>query len=64
MSGGSPNSRRANPEAYGHARYGGSLALADPSAELALAIVLDRLVDRPGRDRTRAVVHALVAAVG
>ena len=66
MSGGSAISPAGpNREAYGHAGYGGSLALADPRAELAVAIVLDRLeVDLLGGDRTRAVVHAAVAAVG
>ena len=44
MSGGSPISPTGpNSEAYGHAGYGGSVAFADPKAELGFAIVCDRL---------------------
>lgn len=65
MSGGSSLSPAGpNPEAYGHAGWGGSIAMADPKAEIAVAVVLDRLeLDLLGGDRTRRVIQAAVAAV-
>jgi CubicO group peptidase (beta-lactamase class C family) len=64
MSGGSPISPAGpNPEAYGHAGYGGSIGLADPKAEIAMAITLDRLeVNLLGGDRITSVVNAAVEA--
>lgn len=65
MSGGSGVSP-AGPhrEAYGHSGLGGSIAMADPRAELSIAVVLDRpepnlLAD----DRARRVIDAAIAAV-
>ena len=53
-----------NPDAYGHAGFGGSIGMADPKAELSIAIVLDRLeIDLLGGDRIRKVINAAVAAV-
>lgn len=50
--------------AYGHAGLGGSLAMADPRAELAVAVTLDRLeLDLLGDSRAGAVVAAARAAV-
>jgi CubicO group peptidase (beta-lactamase class C family) len=52
-----------NAEAFGHAGYGGSVAIADPRAELAIAVTLDRLeINLLGGDRVAAVVSAAVAA--
>lgn len=52
-----------NREAYGHSGWGGSIAMADPKAKIAVAVVLDRLeLDFLGGDRTRSVIHAAVAA--
>ena len=52
-----------NAEAFGHAGYGGSVAIADPKAELAIAVTLDRLeINLLGGDRVAAVVSAAVAA--
>lgn len=52
-----------NPESFGHAGFGGSVAFADPKAEISFAIVLDRLdVDLLAGDRVRAAVQAAVAA--
>ncbi|HVM10205.1 MAG TPA: serine hydrolase domain-containing protein [Acidimicrobiales bacterium] len=52
-----------NPESFGHAGLGGSVAFADPKAELSFAIVLDRLeLDLLAGERVRAAVHAAVAA--
>lgn len=65
MSGGSEVSP-AGPhrEAYGHSGFGGSIAMADPRAELAIAIVLDRLeLNLLGDTRGLEVVHAAIAAV-
>lgn len=50
--------------AYGHAGLGGSVAMADPTSELAVAVTLDRWeLDVLGDDRAGAVVRAAVAAV-
>lgn len=50
--------------AFGHAGLGGSVAMTDPRAELAVAVTLDRLqLDLLGQDRAAAVVRAAVAAV-
>jgi len=50
--------------AYGHSGLGGSVAMADPRTELAVAVTLDRLeLDLLGDDRAGAVVRAAVAAV-
>ena len=52
-----------NPNAYGHAGFGGSVALVDPDAELSIAVTLDRLqLDLLGGDRTGQVVKAAIAA--
>ena len=52
-----------NEEAFGHAGYGGSVALADPKAEVAIAVTLDRLeLNLLGGDRVAAVVNAAIAA--
>ena len=52
-----------NAEAFGHAGYGGSVAIADPKAELAIAVTLDRMeINLLGGDRVAAVVQAAVAA--
>ena len=52
-----------NEEAFGHAGYGGSVALADPKAEVAIAVTLDRLeLNLLGGDRVAAVVQAAIAA--
>ncbi|MGI8683933.1 MAG: serine hydrolase domain-containing protein [Acidimicrobiales bacterium] len=61
--GGAGGARGASA-AYGHAGLGGSVALADPRTELAVAVTLDRLeLDLLGDDRAGAVVRAAVAAV-
>ena len=50
--------------AYGHAGLGGSVALADPRGELAMAVTLDRLeLDLLGDDRAGAILRAATAAV-
>ena len=52
-----------NEEAFGHAGYGGSVAIADPKAEVAIAVTLDRLeINLLGGDRVAAVVQAAIAA--
>jgi CubicO group peptidase (beta-lactamase class C family) len=52
-----------NVDAFGHAGFGGSTAVADPTAELAVAVTLDRLeINLLGGDRAAAVVTAAVAA--
>jgi CubicO group peptidase (beta-lactamase class C family) len=52
-----------NREAFGHAGLGGSVAFADPKAEVAVAVVLDRLEwNFLGGDRILRVVHAAVHA--
>jgi CubicO group peptidase (beta-lactamase class C family) len=52
-----------NPDAYGHAGFGGSVAMVDPQAEVSVAVTLDRLqIDLLGGDRTGAVVKAAIAA--
>ncbi|HEX7167818.1 MAG TPA: serine hydrolase domain-containing protein [Acidimicrobiales bacterium] len=52
-----------NREAFGHSGLGGSVAFADRKAEISLAMTLDRLeLDLLAGDRTRAAVHAAVAA--
>lgn len=49
--------------AFGHAGFGGSSAMADPSSGVAAAVTLDRLsLDLLGDDRARAVLGAAVAA--
>lgn len=66
MSGGLPTFSPAGPNAgaYGHAGFGGSLAMADPETELAVAVTLDRLqLDLLGDNRSRSIVAAAVAAV-
>lgn len=50
-------------EAFGHSGYGGSVAFADPRAEISMAIILDKLeVDLLGGERVRQVVHAAIEA--
>ncbi len=52
-----------NEDAFGHAGYGGSVAIADPKAEVAIAVTLDRLeINLLGGDRVAAVVQAAIAA--
>ena len=52
-----------NPESFGHAGLGGSVAFADPKAELSFAITLDKLeLDLLAGERVRTAVHAAVAA--
>jgi CubicO group peptidase (beta-lactamase class C family) len=65
MSGGSGISPAGpNREAYGHSGLGGSIAMADPKAELSVALVLDRLEPNlMGDDRGRRIVDAAIAAV-
>jgi len=49
---------------YGHAGLGGSVALADPRAGLAIAVTLDRLeLDLLGDDRAGAILRSAAAAV-
>lgn len=49
--------------AYGHAGLGGSVAMADPRHELAVAVTLDRLeLDLLGDDRAAAVLAAAIDA--
>lgn len=49
---------------YGHSGLGGSVALADPQSELAVAVTLDRLeLDLVGDDRAGAILRAATAAV-
>lgn len=55
---------RTSSAAYGHAGLGGSVAMADPRTELAVAVTLDRLeLDLMGDDRAGALVKAALAAV-
>ncbi|MEO7836724.1 MAG: serine hydrolase domain-containing protein [Acidimicrobiales bacterium] len=62
MSGG--NFTFSHPGAYGHAGFGGSLAMADPVTELAVAVTVDLLSpDVLGDGRGRNIVAAAVAAV-
>ncbi|MEY2475712.1 MAG: hypothetical protein QOG87_1027 [Actinomycetota bacterium] len=52
-----------NPDAYGHAGFGGSLGMVDPAAEISVAITLDRLeIDLLGGDRVTGVIKAAIAA--
>ena len=52
-----------HPEAFGHAGFGGSLAMADPRSGLAVALTLDRLsLDLLGDDRSRSILAAALAA--
>jgi CubicO group peptidase (beta-lactamase class C family) len=52
-----------NPDAYGHAGFGGSVGLVDPDAEISVAVILDRLqIDLLSGDRTLAVVKAAIEA--
>jgi CubicO group peptidase (beta-lactamase class C family) len=64
MSGGSGVSPAGpNREAFGHSGLGGSIAMADPKAGLAIALVLDRI--EPNLltdDRGRRVIAAALAA--
>jgi CubicO group peptidase (beta-lactamase class C family) len=64
MSGGNALSPAGpNEAAFGHAGFGGSVGIADPTAELSLAITLDRLeVNLMGGDRISKVVNLAVAA--
>jgi hypothetical protein len=64
MSGGNALSPAGpNAEAYGHAGFGGSVGIADPTAEISMAITLDRLeVNLLGGDRISKVVNLAVAA--
>lgn len=49
--------------AFGHAGLGGSVAMAEPRSELAVAVTLDRLeLDLLGDARARTLVQAAVAA--
>jgi CubicO group peptidase (beta-lactamase class C family) len=67
MSGGNALSPAGpNQAAYGHAGFGGSVGIADPTAEISLAITLDRLeVNLMGGDRISKVVNlAVQAAMG
>ncbi|MDQ1375678.1 MAG: hypothetical protein QOJ09_3016 [Actinomycetota bacterium] len=52
-----------NPDAYGHAGFGGSVGMVDPEAEISVGITLDRLeIDLLGGDRITAVIKAAIAA--
>ncbi|MEO6121532.1 MAG: serine hydrolase domain-containing protein [Acidimicrobiales bacterium] len=52
-----------HPEAFGHAGFGGSMAMADPRSGLAVAMTLDRLsLDLLGDRRAGAVLGAALAA--
>ncbi|HUS61515.1 MAG TPA: serine hydrolase domain-containing protein [Acidimicrobiales bacterium] len=52
-----------NPEAFGHSGLGGSLAFADPKAEVSVAVTLDLLArDILSDDRAMRIAHAAVAA--
>ncbi|HEX2698658.1 MAG TPA: serine hydrolase domain-containing protein [Acidimicrobiales bacterium] len=54
---------RATSAAFGHAGLGGSVAMADPRTELAVAVTLDRLeLDLVGDDRAGAVIQAAMGA--
>lgn len=53
-----------NPDAYGHAGFGGSVGLVDPAAEISVGITLDRLeIDLLGGDRVTAVIKEAIKAV-
>ena len=64
MSGGSFFSAAGpNREAFGHSGLGGSVALADPRAEISMAVTLDRLeIDLLAGERVRSLVVAAVEA--
>ena len=65
MSGGPSPFSPAGPHesAFGHAGLGGSVAMADPEAELAVAVTLDRLdFDLLGDDRSRSLMAAAVSS--
>ncbi|MBV8961440.1 MAG: beta-lactamase family protein [Actinobacteria bacterium] len=64
MSGGNALSPAGpNAEAYGHAGFGGSVGIADPTAELSLAIILDKLeINLLGGDRISKIVNLAVEA--
>lgn len=52
-----------NREAFGHSGFGGSVAFADPRAEISMAVVLDRLeIDLLVGERVGALVAAAVEA--
>jgi CubicO group peptidase (beta-lactamase class C family) len=53
-----------NPDAYGHAGFGGSVGMVDPAAEISVGITLDRLeIDLLGGDRITAVIKEAIKAV-
>jgi CubicO group peptidase (beta-lactamase class C family) len=53
-----------NPDAYGHAGFGGSVGMVDPAAEISVGLTLDRLeIDLLGGDRVTKVIKAAIAAV-
>lgn len=53
-----------NREAFGHSGLGGSIAMADPKAEISVALVLDRIESNLlTDDRGRKVIEAAIAAV-
>lgn len=52
-----------NPDAYGHAGFGGSVGMVDPAAEISVGITLDRLeIDLLGGDRIIRVINEAIAA--
>ena len=52
-----------NVEAFGHSGFGGSVAFADPKAEIAMAVTLDRLeIDFLAGERVRSLVLLAVEA--
>jgi CubicO group peptidase (beta-lactamase class C family) len=52
-----------NPEAYGHAGFGGSVGMVDPDAEISVGITLDRLeIDLLGGDRVTKVIKEAIKA--
>ncbi|MGH9154672.1 MAG: serine hydrolase domain-containing protein [Acidimicrobiales bacterium] len=54
-----------HPEAFGHAGFGGSMAMADPRSGLAVAVTLDRLsLDLLSDRRARAILDAALASLG
>jgi CubicO group peptidase (beta-lactamase class C family) len=54
-----------NPDAYGHAGYGGSVGMVDPAAEISVGITLDRLeIDLLGGGRITRVINDAIACAG